>query len=729
MSNYELRNDARHTATHRSERKISYPMDANGNPLKVSQFYGENIFDFRKSESIPAHIQKELIEVTQSHSPVKKEHASIVAKAAVEWAMSRGATHFCHWFQPLTGSTAEKHDAFLTIENGNPIEDLSATQLMQGEPDASSFPNGGSRSTFEARGYTTWDLTSPMFLLDGINGKTLCIPTAFVSYTGQALDIKTPLLRSEAILSEVATKFMNAIGNTDVKSVRSTCGPEQEYFLVDKAFYFARPDLVMCGRTLFGSLSTKNQQLDDHYFGDISDRVMAMMQEFDLELYKLGIPAKTRHNEVAPGQYEIAPIFDESNIAADNNQLLMATLKRVAEKHNFMAILHEKPFAGVNGSGKHLNWSMGTNTGINLLGPGEEPHQNYRFLTVTAAVTEAIHRHGAMIRAAIASAGNDHRLGANEAPPSIISAYIGDTLEKIFSAIREGKSFTPDGKNTLDMGAKQLANLKLDNTDRNRTSPFAFTGNRFELRACGSEAAIGLPLTILNTAVAEVLEETTAIIEAETKAGKSADDAMMVAIKKWVTNAEKVIFNGDGYSDEWVKEAEKRGLPNLKTTADALPMFIDEKATAFLTEKSVFTKDELETRYNVLVERYNTLRTIEFETLITMVHQNVLPSVIDYKYKVSEVIKNQKETGFESSVEKELYKRLNFATETLYARMDNLKNAVSELPEEEQKRSKIIADTLMPLSEEVSEYCNQLEEMIPDNLWTLPKYFDMLFLR
>jgi glutamine synthetase len=731
MSIMNTRNDARHTATHRCERKVVLPIDSKGNPSKVSEFYGENIFDIATAKEIPEKSRSQLIEISTSHRPLVKELAEVVANAIVEWANKKGATHFCHWFQPLTGGTAEKHDAFLSLDRaGHPIEKLSASQLVQGEPDASSFPNGGSRSTFEARGYTTWDLTSPIFLLESANGKTIFIPTAFVSYTGDALDIKTPLLRSEVKLSDATTKFCQAIGMKDVKTVSSTCGPEQEYFLIDKAFYYSRPDLVMTGRTLFGSLSAKNQQLDDHYFGAISERVMAFMQELDIELYKLGIPSKTRHNEVAPGQYEMAPIFSETNVAADRNQLVMAMVKKVANAHNFVAILHEKPFAGINGSGKHLNWSLATDTGVNLLEPGDEPESNNRFLAVVATTVEALNRHAKMIRTSIATAGNDHRLGANEAPPSIISAYVGDTIEKIFEAIQAGKTFSPDdGDNQLDMGARQLATLMKDNTDRNRTSPFAFTGNKFELRACGSEKSIGLPLSVLNAAACEVFNEAADFINAETSAGKDVDSALLSLTKKWLDHSSAIIFNGDGYSDEWLVEAERRGLPNLKTTADALPTFNDDEATAFLVNQGVFTREELNTRYHVLLERYNTLREIEFDTLIMMVQQSVIPAVIEYKVKLSNVIRAQKETGFESSVEKEIYKRLNFAAETLFARVDNLRNGLKELPEDDYKKAKIIADQMLPLSEEIAEYCNQLEEMVPDTLWPLPKYYDMLFLR
>ncbi len=725
MSQHNDLRSARLAAISRKYRKIERPKDAKGVPQRITEYYGENTFDYRKAKNIPENVKKELNEIASSNKPLPKELADVVAKTAMEWAIGKGATHFCHWFQPLTGSTAEKHDSFLDIKNGEAIENLSAGQLMQGEPDASSFPNGGSRSTFEARGYTSWDLTSPMFLIEGVNGLTLCIPTAFISYTGQALDIKTPLLRSEIALSKAATRFLKAIGQ-ETKGVHSNCGPEQEYFLVDELFFFSRPDLVMTGRTLFGSLSAKNQQLDDHYFGDIDDRVMGFMQELDYELHRLGIPAKTRHNEVAPGQYEIAPIFNNTNVAADNNQVMMATIKRVAHKNHFVALLHEKPFAGINGSGKHLNWSLSTEEGDNLLNPGDNPETNYRFQAMCSTVIEALYRHGAMIRAAIASAGNDHRLGANEAPPSIISAYLGDTLDKIFAGIKDGKKAATNSDKAMDVMTHQLADLAKDNTDRNRTSPFAFTGNKFELRACGSEMSIGLPLSILNGAVAEVLNETAEFIE---KSDKSADEAMQEVTKKWITNAHPVIFNGDGYSDEWVKEAEKRGLPNLKTTADALPMFMDEKASGFLTNQKIFTKDELQTRFHVLVERYNAIREIEFGTLIQMVNQHVLPAIISFKNELGGVIKMQKDISFESSVETGLYKKLNYSTETLYNRVENLQNGLKELPEDGQKRSKIIADTLMPLSEEVANLCGEIEEMVPDHLWTLPKYYDMLFLR
>jgi len=730
MPTIETRNNAKIESINRINREIEIPIDLEGNPMKVSDYYGENLFNFATSTDIPENVRKEVLEVATSGKKISKDHADVIANAVTKWATEKGATHFCHWFQPLTGGTAEKHDAFLTIKDGQPIERLTVSQLLQGEPDASSFPNGGARSTFEARGYTSWDLTSPMFLTEGPNGKTLCIPTAFVSYTGEALDIKTPLLRSISKLSSEATRFLNLVGEKSVTKVDTTIGCEQEYFLIDKDFYYARPDLVMTGRTVMGSSAAKNQQLDDHYFGRIPDRVMGFMQELDMELYRLGIPAKTRHNEVAPGQYEIAPIFDVANVAADQNQLLMATIKSVASKHDFVAILHEKPFAGINGSGKHVNWSMSDNNGSNLLEPGDNPHQNLKFLSTVAIVTEAVFRHASALRMAIASASNDHRLGANEAPPSIISVFLGHTLENIFKSIYEGKELSGhDGDTFLETGAEQLAHLMLDNTDRNRTSPFAFTGNKFEFRAVGSTAAVGFPTSILNAAVADVYRESADFVESEIKAGATPDQALMKVTTKWVKNAYNVIFNGDGYSEEWVKEAEKRGLPNLRTTAEALKVLKDETRSGFLTEQGVFKKSELELRYEVLAERYNTLREIEFETLLGMVNQSVLPSAIDYKKELGEVISRQKSINLECSVEIEIYKKLNFAMESLYANTCNLSTALEGLKGTTEEISDRIANDLFPQSEVIANFCAELEGLVPDDFWTLPKYQEMLFLR
>ncbi|EQC47814.1 glutamine synthetase type III N-terminal domain protein [Bacteriovorax sp. BSW11_IV] len=730
MSRESIRTVSKLQAANREERIFERPTDGRGNYLPVTEYFGENIFHFSESSSIPTQIKNELESVIQSGKGLKKEHAEIVAKAVTEWAIEKGATHFCHWFQPLTGATAEKHDAFLDFDRaGKPIEKLSASQLVQGEPDASSFPNGGSRATFEARGYTAWDLTSPMFLIEGASGKTLCIPTAFVSYHGEALDVKTPLLRSVSKLSEQATKFLNLSGFPNTKSVNVTCGAEQEYFLVDKAFYFARPDLVMAGRALFGAPAVKNQQLEDHYFGAIPERVLCFMEELDYELHRLGIPAKTRHNEVAPGQFEIAQIFRDANVAADQNQLVMATIKNVANRHNFVALLHEKPFAGVNGSGKHLNWSMASDEGLNLLEPGDEIHSNMRFLAVTSIIVEAVKRHAKVLRASIASAGNDHRLGANEAPPSIISVYLGDAIGKIFDAIKDGKATSSESKVMLDLGARQLAMLPKDNTDRNRTSPFAFTGNKFEFRAVGSAMAIGLPMSILNGAVSDIFEESNKILETELAAGKTIDAALMEICKKWISSSHQVIFNGDGYSDEWVQEANRRGLPNLKTTADCLHIINDTKETNFLTRQEIFRASELETRYHVLTERYNTIRLIELHTFIDMIHKFIIPSCLEYKKELGSVIKEQKNLGFQSNVETDLYKEINLSLESLYENARNLKNMINELPEDIDERAKKIAHELMPVCFAMAEYCNQIECLMPEGLWELPSFFDMLYLR
>jgi glutamine synthetase len=726
----DLVSSFRSIATTRKPRTFTVPKDNRGMVMRVSEYFGELTFDFQTSSEISETVKKEILKAVQEGSTIKKEHAEVVAKAVTEWASQNGATHFCHWFQPLTGGTAEKHDAFFQFDKmGKPIERLSASQLMQGEPDASSFPNGGSRSTFEARGYTTWDLTSPMFLIESSNGRTLCIPTAFVSYKGDALDIKTPLLKSINVLGLEATKFLNLIGHKDSTHVNVTCGAEQEYFLVDKTFYFARPDLVMTGRTLFGALTTRNQQLEDHYFGLIPDRVLAFMQELDYELHRLGIPSKTRHNEVAPAQFELAPIFSEANVAADNNQMIMTMMRRVAEKHDMMVLLHEKPFAGINGSGKHVNWSMSDNTGLNLLEPGSEPQENMRFLATVSIIIEALQRHAKVLRMSISGAGNDHRLGANEAPPSIISAYLGDTLDKIFRAILEDKSFTPTSNRVLNLGTAQLAQLLKDNTDRNRTSPFAFTGNKFEFRAVGSSQAIGFPMTILNAAVAEVFKESNAILDAEIKSGVSIDQALLNLTKKWMNNSYKAVFNGDGYSEEWVQEAQKRGLPNLRTTPEALKVLADKTNTSFLVEMGIFGSEEVETRYNVLLERFIKIRSIEFETLNDMIHQFVIPSALEYKKLLSKLIKNQKEIGISSNFEMEAYKKVSMKVDEIHEKSLQISKELHADHSDHQKFAERIANELMPISVSIASVCNDLEELIPNHFYRLPKYYDMLFLR
>jgi len=726
------RNMIKLEAINRQPRKVFSEEKFNGKIPAITDYYAENTFDFRKSDMISDEVKEELIEATKATSKTRipKEHADQVAKAVVAWASKRGATHFCHWFQPLTGTTAEKHDSFLSFSKDEPILKLSGSQLMQGEPDASSFPNGGSRSTFEARGYTSWDLTSPLFLREGENGRTLCIPTAFVSYNGDALDVKTPLLRSITALNNAATKFLQTIGDKDVTNVVSTCGCEQEYFLIDKAFYYARPDMVMSNRTLLGSLTTKNQQLSDHYFGTIPERVLAFMQELDYKLHRLGIPSKTRHNEVAPGQFEIAPIFEEANVAVDHNQLLMAVIKKVAQKHDFVAILHEKPFAGINGSGKHLNWSMATNTGDNLLEPGTEPHKNHRFLAMVSIVVDAVFKHSKALRMAIAGHGNDHRLGANEAPPSIISVFLGDTLTKIYEALESGSEFNPIDQQWLDMGAGQLADLLRDNTDRNRTSPFAFTGNKFEFRAVGSSQNAGFPLSILNAAMTDALLSATTEVEKSLKAGKSVDESLLELIRTNYKRSKNVVFGGDGYSSDWVEEAAKRGLPNLRNTAEALTVLKDEKATAFLTETNTYRPIELLTRYNVAVESYNMSREIEFTTLSRMVRQYVLPAAVHYKKGLLDVISTQKEIEMESVVEKDILGKVDALLNNVYKALNAMESSYSDsASKDEEEKSLLFASKVLPLSEELANRSNELEEFIPDELWDLPYFLEMLFIR
>ena len=725
-----LRQQARLTVYGRKSRKCHVPVNEQGKYLKVSQYYGENVYNYHLSKSLSLEDKDALKQVIDGKRAIDKQLATKVANSVLDWAISKGATHFCHWFQPLTGSTAEKHDAFLNFDNDRALETLSASQLMQGEPDASSFPHGGSRATFEARGYTTWDLTSPIFIQESANGKTLVIPTAFVSYHGDALDTKTPLLRSDLRINEVMSKFCSLVGMTDVNRVYTTCGAEQEYFLVDKAFYFSRPDLVMTGRALMGSLTSRNQQLEDHYFVMIEDRVLAYMQEVEIELYKMGIPAKTRHNEVAPGQFEMAPIFKDTNVAADNNQIVMTVLRNVALKHDFVCLLHEKPFAGVNGSGKHLNWSMSTDTGVNLLEPGHNPHENFRFLAVVATIVEAVYRHADTIRMGIASHGNDHRLGANEAPPSIMSVFLGSTLTSILDSMISGGKYVASSKTLLDLGARQLADLFKDNTDRNRTSPFAFTGNKFEFRACGSSASIGYPLSILNAAVADVFEETNKILEEEISKGKSQDEALTSVILKWYGNAQKVVFNGDGYSQEWVKEAEKRGLGNMRTTPEAISVLKDGKKTSFLVKTGVFKESEIATRHNVMLERYIKCREIEFKTLSQMVLKNVIPVAVDYKAQLAESIKKQKDAGSDSSLELELLKDLANVAKSLYEQTINLQSSLEAIHKnDEEVIAKKMAVELLPQSVKVAELCNRIEEIVPDENWPFPKFYDMLFIR
>jgi glutamine synthetase len=612
----------------RTPRVFEWPKNKDGHPVKVSEIYGINTFSNRvMKEKLPKSVYNKLQETIKHGTKLDKAIANEVAHAVKEWAIDNGVTHFCHWFQPQTGLTAEKHDAFLTFDDeGQPIERFSGSQLIQSEPDASSFPSGGMRTTFEARGYTAWDAASPIFIAEEPNGKTLCIPSVFISYHSQALDNKTPLLRSMESLNRSALGVLKLFGSK-ANRVVPTLGPEQEYFLIDYAFYALRPDLIAAGRTLLGAKPPKGQELEDHYFGSIKDRIQAYMQEVEFELYKLGIPVKTRHNEVAPAQYETAPIFEEVNIAADHNQMTMEMLRAVARRHNLALLLHEKPFAGINGSGKHNNWSMSDDLGNNMLEPGKTPSENLQFLVFLVAALKAVHKRAGLLRAAIAGSGNDHRLGANEAPPAIISAFLGEQLTSILDNIEKGEATTQSAEERIiALGISQLPDVARDYTDRNRTSPFAFTGNKFEFRAVASSASVSIPMAYLNAAVAEALDELKAAITAKTGAGTEFKKAVLEVVRDAIIETKDVRYEGNGYAQEWVEEAARRGLPNLAKSPEALAEMIKPDAVEFFKKTGVFSEEEVHARYHVNLERYIKDVEIEVEALKGIVSSMVLPA-------------------------------------------------------------------------------------------------------
>ena len=692
---------------------------------KIPELYGSLVFNDKvMREKLPKDIYKALRKTINNNTHLELDVANAVAVAMKEWAVEHGATHFTHWFQPMTGYTAEKHDSFITpVDGGEVIMDFSGKELIKGEPDASSFPSGGLRATFEARGYTAWDPTSPAFIKDG----TLCIPTAFCSYSGEALDKKTPLLRSMDALSKEATKVLNLLGQTDVTSVSTTVGPEQEYFLIDKKDYAQRKDLIFTGRTLLGAMPPKGQEMEDHYFGVLRPRVAAYMHDLDEELWKLGIPAKTKHNEVAPCQHELAPVFDTTNVAVDHNQLTMEIMKKVAEKHDFVCLLHEKPFAGINGSGKHNNWSMSTNTGMNLLDPGKTPAENVQFLVFLAAVIKAVDDYADMMRFAVASAGNDHRLGANEAPPAIISMFLGDELAAVVDSIEKGTLFEGSAREAMDIGATVLPHFFKDTTDRNRTSPFAFTGNKFEFRSLGSSLSVAGPNIVLNTAVAESLSQ----FYEELKDAADLDAAVKELIKKTITEHKRVIFNGDGYTDEWVAEAEKRGLYNLKTTPDVLPKFTDEKNVTLFTKHAVFTKSEIDSRYEILLENYVKTLHIEAKTLSDMLYHDFMPAVLVYSDDLATSIVTRKEAvagisckTLEDKLAKvsKAYDELSELTEKLVA-----DTAKVEGIEDMLEAALFYKDTIIPDMEAIREVADAVEVVMPADVLPYPTYADMLF--
>ena len=695
----------------------------------IPTLYGSLVFsDKVMRNKLPKDVYKALRKTIENGTHLELDVANSVAVAMKEWAVENGATHFTHWFQPMTGFTAEKHDSFITpVGEGEVIMEFSGKELVKGEPDASSFPSGGLRATFEARGYTNWDPTSPAFIKDN----TLYIPTAFCSWSGEALDKKTPLLRSMEALNKEAVKMLHLLGNTEVTSVTTTVGPEQEYFLIPKELYAKRRDLIFTGRTLFGASAPKGQEMEDHYFGALKPRVAAYMHDLDEELWKLGIPAKTKHNEVAPAQHELAPVFDTTNVAVDHNQLTMEIMKKVAEKHDLVCLLHEKPFDGINGSGKHNNWSVSTNTGVNLLDPGKTPAENIQFLVFLVAVIKAVDEYADMMRVSASGAGNDHRLGANEAPPAIVSIFIGDELTEILKSIEEDKFFNAHKTIQMDIGAHVLPHFTKDTTDRNRTSPFAFTGNKFEFRMLGSSASVASPNVVLNTAVAEALSQF--YKELEGTAPEDMETAVHELIKRAIRKHKKVIFNGNGYTDEWIKEAEERGLYNLVSTPDALPQFIAEKNVELFTKHSVFTKEEIYSRYEILLENYVKTINIESKTLQEMLTKDFIPAVNGYAAEVA-VNANEKKAlieGLATTSEEALVKELTEASNTLSAKVAELKavtekaDAIAE--EDMQKAAESFHKDVLSLMDEMKDVANAAEEKIPDEELPYPTYDQMLF--
>ena len=692
----------------------------------IPELYGSLVFnDTVMRDKLPKDIYKALRKTIDNHTHLELDVANAVATAMKEWAVELGATHFTHWFQPMTGVTAEKHDSFISpVEGGKVIMEFSGKELVKGEPDASSFPSGGLRATFEARGYTAWDPTSPAFIKDG----TLCIPTAFCSYTGEALDKKTPLLRSMEALNKEAVKILHILGETDVTSVSTTVGPEQEYFLIDKEDFKKRKDLIFTGRTLLGAMPPKGQEMEDHYFGILKPRVAAYMHDLDEELWKLGIPAKTKHNEVAPCQHELAPVFDTTNVAVDHNQITMEIMKKVADKHGYVCLLHEKPFAGINGSGKHNNWSVSTNTGVNLLDPGKKPAENKRFLLFLAAVIKAVDEYADLMRVSVASAGNDHRLGANEAPPAIISIFLGDELTAVLDSIINGSSFDST-KEMMSIGATVLPHFVKDTTDRNRTSPFAFTGNKFEFRSLGSSASVSTPNIVLNTAVAEALSQFSAKLGGV--APEKLDEAVMTLVRETIVAHKRVIFNGNGYAAEWVEEAKARGLYNLKSTPEALPAFKAPKNMELFIKHGVFSEAEITSRTEILFENYVKTLHIETLTLQDMVRKEFLPSVMRYADSVCESISAKRaiSTSLPTGATEKLLEKLSAYYEEISEGVDKLDEdtQTAEAIETIEEQAMYYHDVVMADMDALRSVADKAEELIPDDVLPYPTYEQMLF--
>lgn len=691
--------------------------------------FGSNVFTKAEMQlRLPKSVYKSVVATIEKGAKLDPAVADAVAAAMKDWALAKGATHYAHVFYPMTGFTAEKHDSFLEpVSDGETLAEFAGKTLIQGEPDASSFPSGGLRSTFEARGYTGWDVTSPAYILENPNGNTLCIPTVFVSMTGEALDYKTPLLRSQQAMGAHAERILKLFGHKDFEKVVSFCGPEQEYFLVDRHFFLARPDLINSGRTLFGAKPPKGQEFDDHYFGAVPDRVLAFMMDTERELFKLGIPAKTRHNEVAPAQFEVAPMFEKANIASDHQQLLMTVFKNIAKKHGMECLFHEKPFAGVNGSGKHVNFSMGNAELGSLLVPGDTPHENAQFLVFCAAIIRAVHKFGGLLRVSVASATNDHRLGANEAPPAIISIFLGAQLADVFEQIAKGAATSSKGKGVMHIGVDTLPTLPTDPGDRNRTSPFAFTGNRFEFRAPGSGQTVAVPMIILNTIMADSFDYMASVLESAVAEGEDFDSAVQKLLTEIITEHGAVVFNGDGYSDNWQIEAAERGLPNLKTTLDAIPELIKPDAIEIFEKYSVFSERELHSRYEVRLEQYALTVAVEAKLALELGSTVILPAALRYQTELAQNVATLKAAGVEPDTT--MLAAVSAPISDLTAALGTLKAALGEhAGDSAMDEAKHAQEGLLPAMEAVRTAADTLESVVADDLWPLPTYQEMLYI-
>ncbi len=719
-------------STHEINRAIgtngSSAKERSSKEVSLTKIFGSNVFNDRTmKERLPKDVYLALKETIDRGVTMTPEVANVVANSMKDWAIEKGATHYTHWFHPLTGRTAEKHDSFISpTDDGGVVMEFSGKQLIKGEPDASSFPSGGLRATFEARGYTAWDCTSPAFLKeDGSGNVTLTIPTAFCSYTGEALDKKTPLLRSMEAVSKQAIRVLKALGNKTAKRVTATVGPEQEYFLIDKKYYDQRLDLITSGRTLFGSPAPKGQELEDQYFGAIKDRISAFMKDLDTELWKMGVLAKTKHNEVAPAQFEMAPIFSTTNIAADHNQLVMETMQRVALRHDLVCLLHEKPFQGVNGSGKHNNWSLATDDGHNLLEPGNTPHDNEQFLVFLSSLITAVGKHSDKLRAAAANTGNDLRLGANEAPPAIVSIFMGEELTEILEAIEKGKAGKSKGQHFLHIGVDSLPQLPKDNTDRNRTSPFAFTGNKFEFRMVPSSLSISGPNTVLNTIVAETLDEIATRLEKTKDINKEAAAIVRDSMKKYGG----VIFNGNNYSDDWVKEAKKRGLPNIRNTVDALAAMATDEAAKLFSKYKVLSKQEIHSRYEIYLEKYAKDINIEAQCSINMTRRLFIPAVIGFTRELAQTVNSLKSISASVSVQKELLTRTSVLLDSAANKVADLEAVTKKAQGIHEAKARAVAyrDKVVPAMNDLRQDIDTLETLLPSNEWPVPTYAEMLF--